>query len=36
MSSPPNVSRHPGNQPVPAIGEWGARFNICSGCMFDP
>jgi hypothetical protein len=36
MSSPPNVNRQPCNQPVPAIGECGARFSICSGSMFDP
>ncbi len=36
MSSPPNVSRQPCSHPVPAIGEWGARCSICSGCMFDP
>ena len=36
MSSPPKVNRHPCSQPVPAIGEWGARFSICSGSMFDP
>ncbi|OBJ39211.1 gamma-glutamylcyclotransferase [Mycobacterium colombiense] len=36
MSSPPKVNRQPCSQPVPAIGEWGARFCICSGSMFDP
>ncbi len=36
MSSPPNVRRQPCSQPVPAIGECGARCSICSGCMFDP
>ncbi|SKV13678.1 Uncharacterised protein [Mycobacteroides abscessus subsp. abscessus] len=36
MSSPPKVSRQPCSQPVPAIGECGARCNICSGCMLEP
>ena len=35
-SSPPKVSRQPISQPVPAIGEYGARSFICAGSMFDP
>src|SRR6266702_2374670 len=35
-SSPPNVSRQPLSQPVPAAGECGHRSSICSGSMSDP
>src|SRR3954451_8016853 len=35
-SSPPNVSRQPTSQPVPAAGECGQRSSICSGSMLEP